>query len=139
MARLPTVKALTLRPPWAWAVIYGGKDIENRRWRTSYRGPLLIHAGKSADEDGSEALLWTMADPAAFGQPRAAWRARGAIIGLVFLADILSDSSSRWAVPGWYHWALEFPWPIDPPVPARGRQGLWTPPIAAVQEVAAFL
>jgi hypothetical protein len=27
----PTVKALTIRQPWAWAVIYGGKDVENRR------------------------------------------------------------------------------------------------------------
>jgi hypothetical protein len=44
-----TVKALTIRQPWAWATIYGGKDVENRRWRTAYRGPLLIHAGKNAD------------------------------------------------------------------------------------------
>jgi hypothetical protein len=39
------VKALTMRQPWAWATIYGGKDVENRRRRTAYRGPLLIHAG----------------------------------------------------------------------------------------------
>ena len=31
--RLPAVKALTIRQPWAWATIYGGKDLENRRWR----------------------------------------------------------------------------------------------------------
>jgi hypothetical protein len=137
--RLPVVKALTVRQPWAWATIYGGKDVENRGWRTTYRGPLLIHAGKDTDPAGSARLLWTMADPEVFGQPRAAWEARGAIIGLVFLADILTDSPSRWAVPGRYHWMLEFPSPIDPAVPYRGRQRLWTPPMAVVQALADIL
>ncbi len=133
------MKALTLRQPWAWAAIYGGKDVENRRWKTAYRGPLLIHAGKDADPGGSESLLWTMADPEAFGRPRAAWQARGAIIGLVFLADILTDSPSRWAISGCFHWMLEFPSPIDPPVPYRGRQGLWTPPGTVTEKLADFL
>jgi hypothetical protein len=63
------VKALTVRQPWAWATIYAGKDVENRRWRTTYRGPLLIHAGKNADPDpeATSRLLWTMAVPGHFG------------------------------------------------------------------------
>lgn len=99
----PALRGLTIRQPWAWAVIYGGKDVENRRWRTAHRGPLLIHAGQDADPDpeASAKLLWTMGDPEAFGQPRAAWQARGAIIDVVFLDDILTDSSSPWAAAGW--------------------------------------
>src|SRR5688572_4676832 len=38
------MKALSLRQPWAWAVVHGGKRVENRGWTTDYRGPLLIHA-----------------------------------------------------------------------------------------------
>jgi hypothetical protein len=38
-----------------------------------------------------------MADPGAFGQRRAAFQARGAIIGMAYLADILTDSPSSWA------------------------------------------
>jgi hypothetical protein len=136
---LPAVKALTLRRPWAWAVIYGGKDVENRRWKTAHRGPLLVHAGRHADPRGSELVLQTMADPEAFGRPRPAWEAQGAIIGLVFLADILTDSPSRWALPGWYHWVLEFPSPIDPPVPCPGRPGLWEPPAFLVEKLADLL
>jgi hypothetical protein len=85
------VKALTIRQPWAWATIYGGKDVENRRWRTAYRGPLLIHSGQNPDPDpgASARLLWTMVDPEAYGQPRPAWQARAAIIGVFYLADIL--------------------------------------------------
>jgi hypothetical protein len=38
------MKAITVRQPWAWLVVTGKKDIENRTWRTHYRGKLLIHA-----------------------------------------------------------------------------------------------
>jgi ASCH domain len=131
------VKVLTIRQPWAWATIYGGKDVENRRWRTAYRGVLLIHAGQDADPEpgASTRLLWTMADPEAFGRPRAAWQARGAIIGVVVLADVLTDSSSRWAAARWYHWVFEFPSPVDPPIPCRGRPGLWVPSAAVADKV----
>ena len=37
-----TMKALSLRPHWAYAIFHLGKDIENRTWSTAYRGPLLI-------------------------------------------------------------------------------------------------
>lgn len=42
---LPRV-ALSLRQPWAWMVVHGGKVIENRRWNTRFRGEFLIHAAK---------------------------------------------------------------------------------------------
>jgi ASCH domain len=135
----PAVKALTIRQPWAWAVVYAGKDVENRRWQTSYRGPLLIHAAKEDDPAGSAMVLWTMADPGAFGRPGAAFKARGAIIGMAYLADIFTDSASRRAQPHRFHWTLEFPAPVDPPVPCSGMPGLWTPPPAAAEAVAHWL
>lgn len=45
------LKALSLRQPWAWLVIHGGKDIENRRWNTRLRGPILLHAAKGMTRD----------------------------------------------------------------------------------------
>jgi len=50
------MKALSIRQPWAWAILYG-KDIENRTWPTRQRGPFLIHAGKKFDHDG---YLWLL-------------------------------------------------------------------------------
>ena len=38
------MKVLSVRQPWAWAIIHGGKDVENRNWYTSFRGTLAIHA-----------------------------------------------------------------------------------------------
>lgn len=38
--------AITLWQPWASLVACGAKQWETRGWRTSYRGPLRIHAAK---------------------------------------------------------------------------------------------
>lgn len=37
-------KGLTFIQPWATAVAFVCKDVENRSWRTHYRGRLAIHA-----------------------------------------------------------------------------------------------
>ena len=34
------MKALSIRPHWAWAIMYARKDIENKSWKTSIRGTL---------------------------------------------------------------------------------------------------
>lgn len=44
------MKALSVRPPWAWAIAHAGKRIENRSRRTTYRGPIAIHASKKLTE-----------------------------------------------------------------------------------------
>ena len=41
------MKALSVRQPWAWAIIYALKNIENRGWPINYRGDVLIHAAKT--------------------------------------------------------------------------------------------
>jgi hypothetical protein len=40
------MRALTLTQPFATLVASGAKRIETRSWKTSYRGPLAIHAAK---------------------------------------------------------------------------------------------
>jgi hypothetical protein len=40
------MKVLSIRQPWAWLIIHGGKDIENRTWPTKFRGHFLVHASK---------------------------------------------------------------------------------------------
>lgn len=45
------MKALTIRQPWATLMALGEKKIETRSWKSKYRGPLLIHAGKSLDKE----------------------------------------------------------------------------------------
>jgi hypothetical protein len=95
------VKALTVQQPWAWAIVHGGKDVENRTQAWGYRGPLAIHAGQRLSERGLESPLIGAALerlghvlPSAFKHPALTplatnvWGAtvhQGAIIGVVDL------------------------------------------------------
>jgi hypothetical protein len=40
------MRGISIRHPWAWAIVHAGKRIENRDWYCDYRGPILIHASK---------------------------------------------------------------------------------------------
>ena len=37
------VKVLSVKNPFAYWILQGGKDVENRTWTTDYRGRLYIH------------------------------------------------------------------------------------------------
>jgi hypothetical protein len=85
---------LTIRQPWAWAIIHGGKDVENRSWSTKHRRPLLIHAGSAFEPRGYE----TVQQLATQQPPPPSELIHGAIIGVVGLVDCVRDSHSKWAV-----------------------------------------
>ena len=51
------MKVLSIRQPWAWAIVAGFKPVENRTWKTGYRGPLLIHAGLREDVEDIDLCL----------------------------------------------------------------------------------
>jgi hypothetical protein len=50
--RITRLRALTIQQPYAFAVAYGGKTVENRGQRMGHRGPLAIHAGIALAEPG---------------------------------------------------------------------------------------
>jgi hypothetical protein len=111
-------KALSIRQPWAWAIIAGVKDVENRTWPTSYRGPLLIHAGLKDDLNG-----WEFLDE--LGIPLPVDPPTGGIVGVVDLVDCLQGYDSVWAQQGCWHWLLKSP-RARSFVPMRGRLGIFT-------------
>jgi hypothetical protein len=117
-------RVLTIRQPWAWAIIHGGKDVENRSWPTKHRGPLLIHAGSAFEADG----YGTVEQLATRRPPATGEFIHGAIIGVVDLVDCQQDVVSAWAVPGQWHWVLRNPRSFDQAVPCPGKLGLWRPP-----------
>jgi len=92
------VRCLTVRQPWAWAIIHGGKDVENRSWNIagSYRGTVAIHAALQDDYDawaqvcdGLQPLADVIENVVRRGHEVKATclDTRGSIIGLVDLVD----------------------------------------------------
>lgn len=117
------MKALTVRQPWAWAILSAGKDIENRTWSTRYRGPIAIHAGLAATRMYH---AWASGWMAAIGveAPELDELSRGCVIGTVELVDCVRDSGSRWAMPDHWHWVLRNSQTCEPRF-VRGGLGLW--------------
>lgn len=125
---VPPLRALTVRQPWAWAILHGGKDVENRSWRTSYRGTLAIHAAAQFDAAGIPAFARTRALAAYSAALERGVVELAAIIGTVELVDCVRDSTSPWAQPDVWHWLLADPRPLERPIRCSGRLGLWLPP-----------
>lgn len=40
------MKALSIKQPWASLIAHGIKDVENRTWKTNFRGRIYIHSTK---------------------------------------------------------------------------------------------
>ncbi|MER7522606.1 hypothetical protein ABTZ44_07530 [Microbacterium oxydans] len=148
------MRILTVRQPWAWAIIHGGKDIENRVRNIAgdYRGPVAIHAaiGKTADlNDRQERMLlaadeggrggigdWLDGEPIAGGVVLgvvdlvAVHRAEGSEAGIT--ADMIRGSNrfalngacSPWAEANAHHLVLANPRPLSEPIRYRGALGL---------------
>lgn len=45
------MKAISIRQPYAYLIVNGKKDIENRNWKTKQRGRVLIHASQKIDDE----------------------------------------------------------------------------------------
>lgn len=117
--------ALSVRQPWAWAILCAGKDIENRSWSTRQRGRVFIHAAKSALRDEYEEAAAFIAERSAIAVPRRAAIPRGMLIGSVEIVDCVSASDSPWFV-GPFGFVLRNPELIEP-VPCVGRLGFFEP------------
>lgn len=144
------MKALPIFQPFAHLIIHGGwyhppctehrrwvhKRVENRQWPTDYRGPLLIHAGKSREWLGCYSPL---PESMVFG----------AIIGRVEVVECFSMAHIRAGrLPREYCWLREHPHAEGPychvyaeahscdPIPHVGRQKFFDVPddlLASVQ------
>jgi len=119
---------ISLHPIWAWAVVFGGKDVENRTWAAEPRGRVLIHASvhkaSLASEQDMRAELSFLT-----GIPRAELPVtflRGAILGSVEIVDCVRDAPSKWAVPEHNHWLLREPRKLGSPVlGVKGKLQFW--------------
>ena len=122
-------RVLSVHPHWAWSIIFGGKDIENRNWRTNFRGTFLIHASAKRLTGAS---LQAMRDKLARRCDRNPDSIPPAfpvssIIGAVDIVDCVEDHPSSWAEPHQVHWVLKNPRPLAEPVTnVMGKLSLWS-------------
>lgn len=122
------MKALSIRQPWAWLIIHGGKDIENRCWPTNLRGRVLVHAAKGMTRHEYDDVADLLLDDR-FGvdvMPTFKAVQRGGIIGSVEIVDCVTASDSPWFF-GPYGFVLRDPKPL-PFQPMKGMLGFFNVP-----------
>ncbi|GAB36461.1 ASCH domain-containing protein [Gordonia otitidis] len=118
------LRAFTVHQPYAWSIVHGTKNVENRTRNIAgqYRGLVAIHAGKTFDPTALDFVRDQGDHP-----PTEPALLRGHIIGVVELVDVTHHHPSSWALPDHLHLVLVNPRPLPTPLPYRGALGLWTP------------
>jgi hypothetical protein len=127
------MKALSIRQPWAWLVVNGWKNVENRERRFAHRGPMLIHAASwMTDTDYEACRIFVDGICDDLAMPAPADLPRGGIVGEVVVLDCVSAHPSPWFTGPW-GLVLDEALQCDL-VPWRGMPGLFDVPIAPVKE-----
>lgn len=134
------MKALTVKQPWVWAIMHGGKNVENRNWAPRDRpGRIAIHAGLTQDDNLAAWNFIGRQKPVEFVE-KLPYLHRGAIVGTVDLIDchmpnpLLQHPPCQhygcepWGQDVLSHWVLSNPTPLAEPIPCRGALGLWNLP-----------
>jgi len=130
-----TVKVLSVRPPWGSFIVSGQKPVENRKWKSNYRGRLYIHSSKTFDEDGARWI--SLRFPLLRGQAlEKRNHAHGFIIGHVDMVDCVTIFNSRWFF-GKYGFVFTNPVAFDRQkwIPLKGQLGIFNIPEELVERI----
>lgn len=130
--RKDSFKALSVQEPFALLEVMGIKDIENRTWKTDFRGRIYIHACSYKSAKNIKYALTpeqkeiVNRNPLIYVFLEDKELMYSAIIGHVDLVDIVEDSSSVWALKDHYHWILGNAVMYENPViDVKGNLGFW--------------
>jgi hypothetical protein len=145
------MKALSIKQPWASLIAHGIKDIENRTWKTNFRGRIYIHASGLYAKGGFSLIN---SDQRVLANMYESWKPlylddlpTSAIIGEVDIIDCVINHPSIWAeksegfwnpIKGkWisrskptYNWVLANPILYKNPIlNVKGKLSFWEPDI----------
>lgn len=113
------MKALSIRQPWAEAIVSGHKPVENRTWSTKFRGEFLVHASSRLDK-----AAIAFCETRGTGVLKADELVLGAIIGKVELYDVVTELKSPWFF-GPYGFLFRNPIRFPEPIPCKGKLGFF--------------
>jgi hypothetical protein len=124
---------LSVRQPYAWAIVSGIKDVENRSWSTKIRGRIFIHAGKNKDgvDDGMDDLR----GKGVRKLPKEQDLVFGAIIGSVEIVDCVDKHGSKWFAKGKTGFLLEKPRKLRIPVSMKANAKMQRVPEKVLKKI----
>ena len=132
-----TIKALSIKQPWAGLIMAGIKTVENRSWSTMYSGRMAIVSSAKPDKHALEDMRRKL------GKLPNICSVNGAILGTVELSGMLWTADDGVAesdhprvtkkMLAWWNresvgWIVERPKRLPSSVPYKGRLGLYSIP-----------
>jgi hypothetical protein len=136
-----SVKALSVRAPWWWAILHG-KPVENREWFTHQRGRIYLHASKfwkigEISDDWDIIKIMALRDKLPMPFPsgteantKLAESMRdsgGCLVGTVEIVDCVTQHPSAFFV-GKFGFVLKNPIYFERPIPFKGALGFFEVP-----------
>jgi hypothetical protein len=124
-------KALSVQQPWAWFIVNGYKDIENRSWWPSeklYGHKILIHAGqKRLTEEEYLNFRQIVKEQKIKDYPKSIEDFDyGALVGSAVLVMAVENSKSEWAQENSVHFVLKDAETIEP-IKVKGQLKFFDP------------
>lgn len=134
---MSTLPCISILQPYAWLIVNGFKDIENRGWATKFRGRILIHAGKTySRKTHAEYVADFEDDDIDIQLPPFEQMQLGGIVGSATITDCVQEHPSRWKILGSWGFVLKDQ-RMRPFVPYRGQLGIFRVPRDAIEPVEA--
>ena len=127
------LKALTIKQPWAHAILHEGKDVENRSWKRNFRGWLVIHAAGTPSREARY--------PRGVPMPDLKTLPYSAIVGVAYVSDIRENVKSKWFYKPArgekknFGWVLTKVRRLPKPIPCNGALGLWNVSPAVMRKI----
>ena len=114
----------------------GIKDIENRSWKTHFRGRVLVHSSAKQNNDTLDMVFTRpQLDEMLKHNTEVYWCGHkyfgakydtSAIIGSVEIIDCVQNHPSIWAIKGMWHWVLANPVLFKNPIKnVKGKLSFW--------------
>ena len=145
------MKVLTLYQPYATLMAIGAKTVETRSWKTNYTGQIAVHAAKTFPswckdffwQEPVRSMLKQHGSPGqlptgvilsihelkgCYETPMVRGTTRRHVIqdGIdILLPPLWPESAFGDYSPGRYAWHMPLVERLEPPIAARGKQGLW--------------
>lgn len=123
------MKAISIKQPYASLIVSGIKNIENRTWKTNYRGRVLIHASavpalSDIGDLPTEQLKYAYSEMGKGKEIEPI--VTSAIIGSVEIVDCVQNHNSVWAEKGVWNWVLANPVKFKEPIlGVKGKLSIW--------------
>jgi hypothetical protein len=124
--QIKEIKAISVIQPWADIILHYGKNVENRKRNSYYRGYLAIYASKNSpnyyfDQAKEDWGINIKKEDTVFGH----------VLGFVKLVDVITKkqvtAKTKKYFQGKYGYVLTDVMKLKEPVPIKmGKRGVWT-------------